>query len=133
MLENLEMIGTGFAVVMAALALLWGACALVGYFFIKAEKAAAAAPVAQKPQPARASAAPGVPPHHLVAIAAAVADTLGAGYRITRVAAPGHKVNEWPLEGRITAFSSHRVRTGWGPLGSHLGGEISNNSKGQKQ
>ena len=132
MLDNLELIGTGFAVVMMALALLWAALAIMARFFVKAPSTSAPAPAAQKPKPASASVS-GVPPHHLAAIAAAVADTMGAGYRITRVAAPGHKVNEWPLEGRIATFSSHRMRTDWGPTRPTLGGETPNMLRGQKQ
>lgn len=121
MLENIELIGTGFAVVMTVLAALWAACALVGSFFIRADKAAAAAKAAAvpaaAPAPALASGAvtSGVPPHHLAAIAAAVAHTLGTGYRVTRVAAPAHAIREWPLEGRFETFTANRVRTDWGP------------------
>ncbi|RLL63670.1 hypothetical protein [Paenirhodobacter hankyongi] len=118
MLDNLELIGTGFAVVMLVLAALWGMSALVSLAFIRA--AAAPKPAAPAPAPV---VAPGVPPHHLVAIAAAVAETLGAGVRITRVAAPGHKVEGWPMEGRIETFTAHRIRTDWGPTRPTLGGE----------
>ncbi|RAI28544.1 OadG family protein, partial [Rhodobium orientis] len=104
MLENLEMIGTGFSVVMLVLALIWAACALIGLFFTRGAKAEAAKPA----QPAVAAATPGVPPHHLAAISAAVATTFGGGYRITRITAPAHKVGDWPLEGRIQTFNGHR-------------------------
>jgi len=118
MLDNLELIGTGFTVVILVLAALWGMSALVGRAFIRA--GAAAKPAAAAPAPV---VAPGVPPHHLVAIAAAVAETLGAGVRITRVAAPAHKVEGWPIEGRIETFTAHRIRTDWGPTRPTLGGE----------
>jgi len=121
MLDNLELIGTGFTVVMMVLASLWGMSALVGRAFTRA---AAPKPSAAALAPAPAPVvAPGVPPHHLVAIAAAVAETLGAGVRITRVAAPGHKVEGWPMEGRIETFTAHRIRTDWGPTRPTLGGE----------
>lgn len=119
MLDNLELIGTGFTVVILVLAALWGMSALVGRAFIRAGAAAKPAAVAT-PAPV---VAPGVPPHHLVAIAAAVAETLGAGVRITRVAAPAHKVEGWPIEGRIETFTAHRIRTDWGPTRPTLGGE----------
>lgn len=123
MLDNLELIGTGFTVVLMVLASLWAMSALVGRAFTRA---AAPKPSAGASAPAPAPApvvAPGVPPHHLVAIAAAVAETLGAGVRITRVAAPAHKVEGWPIEGRIETFTAHRIRTDWGPTRPTLGGE----------
>ncbi|SFC79422.1 OadG family transporter subunit [Tropicimonas isoalkanivorans] len=120
MLENLELIGTGFAVVMTVLAAIWGACALIGAFFVRAERAAlsvkaVATPVTAAPAAAAGTDASGVPPHHLAAIAAAVAHTLGAGYRVTRVSAPAHEIGDWPLEGRFETFTANRVRTDWGP------------------
>ncbi|WP_116131659.1 OadG family transporter subunit [Tropicimonas sp. IMCC34043] len=138
MLDNLELIGTGFAVVMLVLASIWGACALVGSVFIRIADRAAAAAAAAAAQPvaspaAASTAAAGVPAHHLAAIAAAVAHTLGAGYRVTRVAAPGHKVSEWPLEGRIQTFTGHRIRTDWGPTRPTLGGETPNILRGKNQ
>ncbi len=120
MLEAIVIIGTGFAVVMSVLASIWGACALIGAVFVRAERAAVAAKAVATPAPAAAPAAAqpdasGVPPHHLAAIAAAVAHTLGAGYRVTRVSAPAHEIGDWPLEGRFETFTANRVRTDWGP------------------
>ena len=136
MLENLELIGTGFSVVMLVLAVIWGACALVGSVFTRAAAKAAAAASPSVPSAAAsmpsAPIAPGVPPHHLVAIAAAVAHTLGAGYRVTRVAAPAHKVGDWPMEGRIETFTAHRIRTDWGPTRPTLGGETPDILRGQE-
>ena len=131
MLESLELIGMGFSVVMSALIVLWASCAVVGFFFTRTARHK---PQASKPAPARAAVAAraGVPPHHLAAIAAAVAHTLGAGYRVTRVAAPPHKVTAWPLEGRIEAFSAHRIRTNWGPTRPAMGGETPDIMRGQK-
>ncbi|TLP46210.1 hypothetical protein FDK21_11420 [Cohaesibacter sp. CAU 1516] len=123
--DAIGLILTGFSVVMVALASLWAACAAIGYCFtnaaIKAKAAAvfggADAAAAAAPAPA-APAAPaptsGVPPHHLVAIAAAVASTLGGSYVVTNVAAPAHEVSAWPTEGRNSIYSSHVTRHGWG-------------------
>ncbi|TDX32567.1 OadG family transporter subunit [Rhodovulum visakhapatnamense] len=127
MLENLSLIGTGFAVVLLVLASLWGACALIGRAFIRAARKAERPVVAPRPP-----VAPGVPPHHLAAIAAAVAETLGPGHRITRVAAPAHRVDGWPLEGRIETFAAHRIRTGWGPTLPRLGGKTPDIMRGPK-
>ena len=131
MLDNLELIGTGFAVVLMVLALIWGATASVGYFFTRVPKAE---PAAKAPNvPAAAAVSSGIPPHHLAAIAAAVAHTLGGGYLVTRVAAPGHKVSEWPMEGRMETFSSRRTRTDWGPTRPTLGGKTPNTLRGQQK
>ncbi|WP_319528906.1 OadG family transporter subunit [uncultured Cohaesibacter sp.] len=123
MLDNIELILTGFAVVMMALASLWAACSIVGYFFTRAPKTTKAEQAPKVPARAAVASRAGIPPHHLAAIAAAVADTLGPGYRVTRVAAPAHKVSEWPMEGRIAAFSAHKIRADWGPTRPSLGGE----------
>lgn len=119
MLENLELIGTGFAVVMTVLAAISGACALIGRAFVTAEAARAAKEAAKAPAPAPAAqvTAPGIPPHHLAVIAAAVAHSLGSGYRVTRVTAPAHAVPGWPMEGRMEIFSAHHTRTSWGAQG----------------
>ena len=68
----------------------------------------------------------------MAAIAAAVSAVLGAGYRVTRVAAPAHKVEGWPMEGRIETFTAHRIRTDWGPTRPSLGGETPDILRGQK-
>ena len=140
MLDDLELIGTGFTVVMLVLAAMWGACAIIATFFIRAEAAqaakaasVAAVAVAAVPVAATAPVAQGVPPHHLAAISAAVAHSLGSGYRITRVAAPAHKVSDWPQEGRIETFSMRRIRTAWGPTHPNLGGETPNTLRGQNE
>ncbi|WP_413207268.1 OadG family transporter subunit [Rhodospirillum sp. A1_3_36] len=144
MLDNLELIGTGFAVVMAVLASLWGACALIGTIFTRIEKTRVEAVAKAAPIPAPAPPSPqigpqtgpsttgGIPAHHLVAIAAAVTSVLGEAYRITQVTAPAHQINDWPLEGRIETFSAHRIRTDWGPTRPTLGGETPNILRGQK-
>ncbi|WP_316858521.1 OadG family protein [uncultured Cohaesibacter sp.] len=134
MLENLELIGTGFAVVMIALAVLWAACGIVGFFFVRAARVSTPTSQAPKVPPSAAVASrAGVPPHHLAVISAAVAYTLGPGYKVTRVAAPPHKVSEWPLEGRIEAFTAHRLRASWGPSTPTLGREPNKILRGQKQ
>ncbi|AOZ70077.1 hypothetical protein LPB142_12745 [Rhodobacter xanthinilyticus] len=125
MLDNLELIGTGFGVVMAVLAALWAISAGVGALFQRAARPPAPAPAAPVAPVAAPVAAPGgaIPPHHLAAIAAAVAHLIGPGARVTHVAAPAHKVSNWPLEGRIETFTAHRIRTDWGPTRPTLGGE----------
>ncbi|WP_414898032.1 OadG family transporter subunit [Rhodovulum sp. YEN HP10] len=130
MLENLALIGTGFAVVILVLSSLWGACALIGWGFTRAAARKTAASGTPDSRPLAESA--GVPPHHIAAIAAAVAETLGPGYRVRHVAAPAHLVDGWPLEGRIETFAAHRVRTGWGPTRPRLGARMPEITEGPK-
>ena len=115
MIDDLELIGTGFVAVLAVLALIWGACALVGAYFIRAAARVAPAPAPMAaPQPV---AAEGVPPHHLAAIATAVATVMGPGYRVNRVLAPAHQTDNWPLEGRLATFiTGHATHTDWGKI-----------------
>ncbi|MFV0334089.1 MAG: OadG family transporter subunit [Tropicimonas sp.] len=131
MFENLELIGTGFAVVMSVLASIWASCALIGRAFTRAEKPAE--PAKAEPAPPSASVTSRVPPHHLAAICAAVADAFGPGYVVTRVAAPSHKVTDWPIEGRKDTFQGRRVRRDWGPTRPTLGGQTPDILRGQNQ
>jgi len=95
----------GFTVVMSILALLAGAVALLGRLFTARQKA--------PPVPAPAPAAPGIPPHHLAAIAAAVAAITDGRGRVVHVAAPPHRAPAWAQHSRAVEFASHRVRWDW--------------------
>ncbi len=95
---NVEIILTGFGVVMGALTVLWAITALVGQVMIRAGRAAPA------PAPAPARTEPGIPAHHLVAIAAAVDAVLDRPHRIVAVEAPAHRVAGWARQGRIGGF-----------------------------
>lgn len=130
-LEELELVGLGFAVVLIVLTALWGITAFTGRIFIardQAVRAAAerrtAAAAAQVPQaaPARApgsaaavAAVSGAPPHHLAAIAAAVAAVMPGRHRIIDVTVPPHTMPAWINEGRYEHMSSHggRASAGW--------------------
>ncbi len=94
-LADLEIVATGCAIVMGALALLWGLTALVGRLVALGHGLAPAAPLQAKP-----ATVPGIPAHHLVAIAAAVEATLGEGHRIAGIAAPAHRVPAWTSSAR---------------------------------
>lgn len=98
----------GFTVVMSILALLAGTVALLGRLFVAREKRPPSAPV-----PAPEPAAPGIPPHHLAAIAAAVAAITGGRGRVVHVAAPPHRAPAWAQHSRAVEFASHRVRWDW--------------------
>ncbi len=139
MLENLELIGTGFGLVMAVLASLWGATALIGRVFVSraaAEAARAASAAAAVAAPAAAPSAPAavgdgrIPPHHLVAITAAVQAVMQRPVRVTHIAAPPHSIRQWPLEGRIESYFSHRVRQSWGPTRPTSGDRASDSQRG---
>lgn len=130
MIDDLELIGTGFVAVLAVLALIWGACALVGAYFIRAAARVAPAPAPMAaPQPV---AAEGVPPHHLAAIAAAVATVMGPGYRVNRVLAPAHQTDNWPLEGRLATFiTGHATHTDWGKILPMPAAPVTGNPRGK--
>jgi len=130
MIDDLELIGTGFVAVLAVLALIWGTCALVGAYFIRAaarETAAQAAPPAPAPMGTE-----GVPPHHLAAIAAAVTAVMGPGFRVNRVLAPAHQTDNWPLEGRIATFiTGHATHTDWGKIQPLAAPPATGNTRGK--
>ncbi|WP_431855039.1 OadG family transporter subunit [Azospirillum sp.] len=110
-MQHILFILGGLTVVMGVLTLLWGVMALVGRAF------AARTPVPQVSAPAPApmpeSAPAGVPPHHLAAIAAAVAVMTDGRGRVVRVTAAPHQSAAWAQHGRAELFASHRVRTNW--------------------
>lgn len=91
-LQDLEIVATGCAIVLGALALLWGLTALVGHVVALGSGLGRPRPVA--------AVAEDVPAHHLVAIAAAVAAVLGEGHRIVAIAAPAHRVPAWASSAR---------------------------------
>ena len=108
MLDQLALILTGFSIVIGVLSGLWGACALVALGF-REKGSPAVAPVSPS-APVTASSEGTVPPHHLVAIAAAVAAVMSSPYRIVNIDAPPQNADNWKVEGR---FNTHRVHWGW--------------------
>lgn len=105
--STLPLIGSGFMVVLLALALLWLVSALIGRLFALA---ATRAPDTRKDTPPPA---PVIPPAHLAAIAAAVATMTDSRGRIVTVWAPAHLTGNWASEGRSDQLGSHRVRWDW--------------------
>ncbi len=104
-MSELEIMVTGVAIVMGVLALLWGLTSGIGAIVVGAGK------MAQRPRRKAAVEAgdeAGIPAHHLVAIAAAVAEVIGAPHRIVRVTAPAHRQSDWTARGR----GGHRT-PGW--------------------
>jgi Na+-transporting methylmalonyl-CoA/oxaloacetate decarboxylase gamma subunit len=105
-MDQLELIFTGFGIVIGVLSGLWGACALVGQLFREKPSPVATPVPAAKP----AKTEEGVPPHHVAAIAAAVAAVMSTPYRIINIDAPPLRADSWKVEGR---FKIHRVHWGW--------------------
>ena len=120
-LEDLEIVFLGFAVVLIVLTALWGVTALISRVIVSREAAARAAAEhkaarAQGPATAPAVTVPaGIPPHHLAVIAAAVAAAVPGRHRILDVVMPPHRMPAWINEGRYEHMSSHggRAAAGW--------------------
>ena len=92
-LADLDIVVTGCIIVMAVLALLWGLTAGVGRLValgngVHDRRRRAPGAVAE------------IPPHHLVAIAAAVEAVIGEPHRIAGISAPAHRVPAWAGAGR---------------------------------
>ncbi|GEO81410.1 OadG family transporter subunit [Pararhodospirillum oryzae] len=116
MLDDVMLILTGFFVVMMVLAMMWGMCALIGKIFIhRAARPPAPAPAPRAPVPAPGGIPTGIPPAHVAAIAGAVAHLTAGRGRILQVSAPVDPGAVWGMHGRLTQFSAHRLRPGWGP------------------
>ena len=99
-MDQLELIITGFGIVIGVLSGLWGACILVAQLF--REKPAPSVVPAAAPIPATA-AEEGVPPHHVAAV-------MSTPHRIINIDAPPLRADNWKVEGR---FKIHRVHWGW--------------------
>ncbi len=124
-MESIELIATGFAIVLGVLAMLWAVTGLVAAVLDRPAtttteapaEAAVAAPAGQAGQAGQAApAAGGVPaPHlavpapHLAIIAAAVATTFDTPRRIISVAGPHAHVSAWTQQGLFEHFASHRM------------------------
>lgn len=124
-MESIELIATGFAIVLGVLAMLWAVTGLVAVVLNRPAKsptevpaiAAIAAPAGQAGQIGQAALAPGgvpaphlaVPAPHLAIIAAAVATTFDTPHRIISVAGPYAHVSAWTQQGLFEHFASHRM------------------------
>ncbi len=106
-MEHVTFIASGFGIVLAVLAALWGICALVGLGF--------------KPRRGHTTLKEdeerltydGVPPEHVAAISAVLAQIIDEPYRIISVSAPAHRTLAWEEEGRYEQAAGHRVRWDW--------------------
>lgn len=114
-LDSIAFIVVGFAVVLGALVMLWGVSSLMGRIFVHAASVRAHPNqrVDTAPAPAASPLQDAIPPAHLVAIAAAVAELTNGRGRIVSVLAPAQVFTHWAREGRTEQFSSHRVRWDW--------------------
>ena len=94
-LADLEIVAIGCAIVVGALVVLWVVTALVGRLVALGGGTSLQAAARNEPP-----AGSGIPLHHLVAIAAAVEATLGAGHRVAAISAPAHRVPAWASSAR---------------------------------
>lgn len=139
MWQMVEVVGTGFGLVMSVLAILWGATILLSRLarprptstgpasslpdatgdrepLTDGSPDASVSASASTASPVSSSGmAPDAPlaPDHLVAIAAAVAMVLERPHRILHVHAPEPDAPVWAQEGRVEQFNSHRMRSTW--------------------
>lgn len=109
LLESLEFLGLGLAIVMLALSGIYVVTALVGAVFQYADRRRELAAGSEAPEPASApvDVAEEAPP--VAVIAAAVATVLEAPHRIIAVH-PEPGTGAWVQEGRHRHFESHHVR-----------------------
>lgn len=127
MFEHLELILTGFGIVLGVLAMLWGVTSLIGFIFkataksdVKSDVEPDAKPAgakvvpqaAPKAAPSGSSVAAGIPAHHLALIAAAVSALIEGPHRLVNVSAHGSpsrpQLPVWTQQGLFEHFASHR-------------------------
>jgi len=107
-MDHVLFIASGFGIVIAVLTALWGVCALVGVGF-----------TARRGQPTfeedrqHKSLGEKIPPQHVAAITAALAQVMDGPYRVVSVSAPAHRSFAWEEAGRYEQAASHRIRWDW--------------------
>ncbi len=119
---QLELILTGFGIVIGVLAMLWGVTAAVGLVFRGSNNnvipaTAKPTPLHSTPDAASRATAPaatasveGAPAHHLVVIAAAVSAILGGrAHRVVNVSPSRQQMPVWAQQGLFEHFASHRA------------------------
>jgi len=109
-MEHVSFIASGFGIVVAVLAALWGVCALVGLGF----KPRQGHPTLKEDEDHMSF--DGVPPQHVAAISAVLAQVMDGPYRVVSVTAPAHRSLAWEEEGRFEQASGHRVRWDWNAI-----------------
>lgn len=106
MTESLELVGVvyglGAVIALAAAVLIKAIVAVLGLSVRSAPRPAAVAPCAANP-PADGD----IPPHHLVAIAAAAHAVIGA-HRVVHIGLAGTGAG-WSAEGRLAQHGSHNL------------------------
>jgi len=108
-LDDVEIMLTGAAIVMAVLALLWGLTALIGALVRGGARIASGA----KKQPMDDAPQAGIPPHHLAVIAAAAAELIQEPHRIVRISAPAHRAPGWTGQARLRLAAGGGATGGW--------------------
>ncbi|NQV20975.1 MAG: OadG family protein [Rhodospirillales bacterium] len=113
-MEHVELILSGFGIVMGVLTMLWGVTAAVAVGAkspAKPKDKGPAKPVVAPPAQTgtQNSASAGVPANHLALIAAAVAAAFDTPHRIVSVHGPRAHVSAWTQQGLFEHFASHRM------------------------
>jgi sodium pump decarboxylase gamma subunit len=103
--EGFALMVVGMLVVFLSLTVLAGV--VLGIGRLLQPPAPAPMPAASTPAPIPA-ASEGIDPHHLVAIAAAVAVVVDRPHRLRHVVPVGHHGDGWVTEGRVSIMTSHR-------------------------
>ncbi len=129
-MENLIFIGTGFGIVMAVLAALWGVCAVVGtvFKFVETRRKRKTSDVDRISQTVSDQPSNGPPPEHVAAISAAVA-SLSASYRVLHIHAPAHVATAWAAQGRNEQHIGRRYHTSPSVRGGRRPGRLPNQRK----
>ena len=104
-IAHISVIATGFGTVLGVLAILWAACALIGFVFARGAARTGASPAAIPFGKAKG----GIPPEHVAVISAAVAAVMDGPHRIAHISAPSHRPPGWSLEGRFESFIAQRM------------------------
>jgi sodium pump decarboxylase gamma subunit len=107
--ESIELILTGFGIVLGVLTMLWAVTNGVAAALNRSPKPETAAS-AQEAVPAVSAPEPDeAPTEHLAVISAAVASTFEAPHRIVSVTGPYAHVSAWTQQGLFEHFASHRM------------------------
>ncbi len=111
-MEHVELILSGFGIVMGVLAMLWGVTAAVAVgtqgLAKPKDKVPAKPAIATPAHPGNQTSA-GVPVNHLAVIVTAVAASFDAPHRIVSVHGPRAHVSAWTQQGLFEHFASHRM------------------------
>lgn len=120
-MEHLELILSGFSIVIGVLAMLWAVTFVIAIITnakpAPTAPAKTAVPSAPAPVAAEGASTGGVPAAHLAVIAAAVAASFDTPHRLLSVSGARAHVSAWTQQGLFEHFASHRMP--WRSSNSH--------------